>query len=188
MRIYVPRGGDPTKAFETLSNAYAPEIVRAAGAFSTTAYQHTKLTLREIEAARYRTAQINGCMVCMGFRAGRDFPQMFEGFGGDVEASTWARSEKPDEALYENVGNWRDWPGYSERERLAIQYAEGMGEAPKEIAVDEAFWAQMKAAYSDEEIVDLTYCIGSWIANGRAAHVLGLDNACFAPDVAEAAE
>lgn len=178
MRIDVPQAGDPGRAFETLSNAYAPEIVRAAGAFSTTAYQHTKLTLREIEAARFRTAQINGCMVCMGFRAGRDFPQMFEGFGGDLESSVYRNGPAPDEEFYAQVENWRDWPGYSERERLAIQYAEGIGEAPKAIAVDKDFWARMKKAYSDAEIVDLTYCIGSWIANGRAAHVLGLDNAC----------
>jgi alkylhydroperoxidase family enzyme len=178
MRIDVPQAGDPGRAFETLSNAYAPEIVRAAGAFSTTAYQHTKLTLREIEAARFRTAQINGCMVCMGFRAGRDFPQMFEGFGGDLESSVYRNGPAPDEEFYAQVENWRDWPGYSERERLAIAFAEGIGETPQAIAVDEDFWAQMKKAYSDAEIVDLTYCIGSWIANGRAAHVLGLDNAC----------
>jgi alkylhydroperoxidase family enzyme len=190
MRISVPQSGDPSKAFETLSNAYAPEIVRAAGAFSLTAYQHSKLSLREIEAARYRTAQINGCMVCQGFRAGRDFPVMFEGFGGDLENSPFRRGGVPGEDFYANVENWRDWAGYSERERLAIQYAEGFGAAPREISQDEDFWARMKAVYSDEEIVDLTYCIGSWVANGRAAHVLGLDTSCSfdAGAVAEAAE
>ena len=128
-------------------------------------------------------------MVCQGFRAGRDFPQMFEGFGGDVETSAYRNGPAPDEEFYAQVGNWRDWPGYSERERLAVRYAEGLGEAPTEIAADEAFWDRMKAAYSDEEIVDLTYAIGSWIANGRAAHVLGLDTACsFSPETAEAAE
>jgi len=189
MRIDVPAGGDPAKSFETLSNVYAPEIVRAAGNFSTQAYQHSKLSLRELEAARYRTAQINGCLVCQGFRAGRDFPQMFEGFGGDLESSVYRNGPAPDEEFYAQVENWRDWHGYSERERLAIEYAIGFGSAPKEIAADEAFWARMKAAYSDGEIVDLTYCIGSWVANGRAAHVLGMDTVCFvAPDVAEAAE
>jgi alkylhydroperoxidase family enzyme len=190
MRINIEQSGDPGRAFETLSNAYAPEIVRAAGNFSTQAYQHSKLSLRELEAARYRTAQINGCLVCQGFRAGRDFPQMFEGFGGDLESSVYRNGPAPDEEFYAQVQNWRDWAGYSERERLAIAYAEGFGEAPREIAADESFWARMKAVYSDEEIVDLTYCIGSWIANGRAAHVLGLDASCsfVAEGVAEAAE
>jgi alkylhydroperoxidase family enzyme len=187
MRISIPGSDDPSRAFETLSNAYAPEIVRAAGAFSTTAYQHSKLSLREIEAARFRTAQLNGCMVCMGFRAGRDFPQMFEGFGGDLDKSVYRNGPAPDEDFYAQVDNWRDWEGYSERERLAIWYAEGIGAAPREISRDEDFWARMKAAYSDGEIVDLTYCIGSWIANGRAAHVLGLDAVCFvAPEAVEA--
>jgi alkylhydroperoxidase family enzyme len=189
MRIDLLAETDPARAFETIAANYAPEIVRAAGAFSTIAYQHTMLSLREIEAARYRTAQINGCHVCQGFRAGRDFPQMFEGFGGDLASSTWARSEAPEEDFYAHVQDWRDWPGYSERERLAIRYAEGLGEAPRDIAADEEFWARMKAAYSDAEIVDMTYCIGSWIANGRAAHVLGLDTACsFTPEQAVAAE
>lgn len=189
MRIDVPQAGDPGRAFETLSNAYAPEIVRAAGNFSTQVYQHSRLSLRELEAARYRTAQINGCLVCQGFRAGRDFPQMFEGFGGDLETSVYRNGPAPDEEFYAQVENWRDWPGYSERERIAIQYAEGLGEAPKEIAADEDFWARAKGAFSDEELVDLTYSIGSWIANGRAAHVLGLDSACsFTPETAEAAE
>lgn len=188
MRIAIEQSGDPGDAFEGLAKAYAPEIVRAAGNFSTMAYQHSKLSLREVEAARYRTAQINGCMVCQGFRAGRDFPQMFEGFGGDLDSSVYRNGPAPDEEFYAQVENWRDWSGYSERERLAIAYAEGFGEAPKDIAADEHFWARMKAVYSDDEIVDLTYCIGSWVANGRAAHVLGLDTVCFVAPEAEAAE
>jgi hypothetical protein len=57
------------------------------------------------------------------------------------------------------------------------------------LASDEAFWAEVKAALSDDEIVDLTYCTACWIGLGRAAHILGLDTACNIPAhrVAEAA-
>ena len=37
----------------------------------------------------------------------------------------------------------------------------------------------MHAAFSDREIVDLTYSITHWIAAGRFLHVLELDTMCF---------
>ena len=73
---------------------------------------------------------------------------------------------------------WRETRLYSERERLAIRYAEALGESPHAIAADEDFWTRAKAAFSDEEIVDMTYSIGAWMANGRALHALGLDAVC----------
>ena len=39
----------------------------------------------------------------------------------------------------------------------------------------------MKAAYSDVEIVELSMCLGSWIAFGRLNRVLGLDAECVLP-------
>ena len=39
--------------------------------------------------------------------------------------------------------------------------------------------ARMRAAsFTDAEILDLTVCIGGWLALGRTLHVLGLDDAC----------
>jgi hypothetical protein len=40
----------------------------------------------------------------------------------------------------------------------------------------------MKAAFSDEEIVDLSYCIAGWMGLGRVGHALGTDRVCaFVP-------
>ena len=39
----------------------------------------------------------------------------------------------------------------------------------------------MKAEYTDAEIVELSMCLGSWLAFGRLNHVLGLDTACVLP-------
>ncbi len=39
----------------------------------------------------------------------------------------------------------------------------------------------MKAAYDDREIVELSMCIGSWLAFGRLNHVLGIDAVCELP-------
>ena len=39
----------------------------------------------------------------------------------------------------------------------------------------------MRAAFSDEEIVELSMCLGSWIAFGRLNRVFGIDEACTIP-------
>ena len=56
-----------------------------------------------------------------------------------------------------------------------------MGEAPQGLKHDEAFWAEMHAHFSDAEIVDMTFCIGAWMALGRLTHVLDLDDVCMVP-------
>lgn len=161
-----------------LADNFAPRIVKAGVAFSTAVYQHSTISLREFEGARARTAEINGCLVCQNFRAARDLPDYFGAFGGSASSSVAARGPAPDEPFYRNVANWRDWPGYSERERLAIAFAEGMGLDPHGLAVDEAFWERARAAFSDEEIVGLSYAVAAWMGLGRATHVLGMDAVC----------
>ncbi|MFV8816792.1 carboxymuconolactone decarboxylase family protein [Haliea sp. E17] len=169
-----------------LGRRYPSEILAAAQNYGAQPYQHSTLSLRELEGARYRTALINGCNVCKNFRGARDFPGLFEVFDGDLENSVYTHGPAPDEAYYQNVLNWRDYPGYSTRERVAIAYAEGMGEAPQAISADEEFWALAKSVFSDEEIVEMTYSIAAWMGLGRAMHVLGMDTVCsFAPLEAE---
>ena len=48
---------------------YAPEIAGGAGSYIHAVYTKSLLSLREPEAARIRTAQINGCELCMGMRS-----------------------------------------------------------------------------------------------------------------------
>ena len=86
----------------------------------------------------------------------------------------------PDEAFYEAIAEWRTSPVFSERERLAIEFAERFGTEPQALAGDEAFWARMNAAFSDAEIVDLAHCTAAWAGLGRVAHVLGFDTVCLA--------
>ena len=62
-----------------------------------------------------------------------------------------------------------------------MEYAEGLGQAPQLIAKDEDFWRRARAAFSDEDMVDLSYCIACWMGLGRVAHVLGIDSVCQIP-------
>jgi alkylhydroperoxidase family enzyme len=186
MRVHLP-AEHCDMPFAHIAEHYPSPIALAAGAYGTAPYQHSSLSLRELEGARYRTAQINGCQVCQNFRGERDFPGLFALFDGDLENSVYTRGPAPDEDFYRNTVNWRDYPGYSERERLAIRYAEGLGQSPDAIAQDEEFWARARAVFSDAEIVDLSYSIGAWMANGRVLHALGLDGVCSFVSIGKAA-
>lgn len=157
-----------------------PEIGAAAGAFSRAVYENSLLSHREMEAGRMRTAQINGCKLCLGMRAKRDLAGHLARSGGNPAKAVSERGDPaPDEEFYAHVAHWRTWPGFSERERLVIEYADRLGTAPQSMDEDEAFWAKMRACFSDAEIVDMTFSIGSWMALGRLTHVLELDGVCM---------
>ncbi len=154
-RIEIPEGkGDPEVRMWKLR----PEMGIGAGTLSHAVYEQSILPVRERELARMRIAQINDCAICQQWRKTE----------GSAEALT--------EDDYANVVEWRTYPGYSVRERLAIEYAERFALAHRDI--DDAFFERLHAAYTDAEILDLTVCIGAWIALGRTLHVLGVDSSC----------
>ena len=93
----------------------------------------------------------------------------------------------PDEAFYAAVHEWRTSTVLSESEKLAIENAEKVGFDPNALSTDEDFWARYKAALSDDEIVDLAFCVAVWMGLGRVAHVLGLDAVCALPALREVA-
>ena len=154
-RIEIPEGkGDPEVRMWKLR----PEMGMGAGALSHAVYEQSILPVREREVARMRIAQINDCAICRQWRK----------TAGTAEAMT--------EADFANVGEWRTYPGYSERERLAIEYAERF--ALDHTNLDDDFFARLHAVYTDAEILDLTVCIGAWFALGRTMNVLGIDESC----------
>ena len=123
-------------------------------------YEHTTLGLREFEAARLRIAQLDGCVFCLDWRTERD-------------------GEKVEEAVAEAVEQWRTTDAFDDRTRLAAEFAERY--AIDHHGIDQDFWDRMSAHYTDAEIVELSMCLGSWLAFGRLNHVLGLDTACVMP-------
>ena len=137
-----------------------PGIGVAAAKFSQAVYDDTTLGLTEFEAARLRIAQINGCLFCQDWRTERDGQKVEDGFDDAVE-------------------QWRTTDAFDDRTRLAAEYAERF--ALDHHGLDDEFWVRMKAAYTDAEIVELSMCLGSWIAFGRLNHVFGLDSACTLP-------
>jgi alkylhydroperoxidase family enzyme len=177
MRVFVP-DNEQHDAAAYVGTTYAKSISAAAFQFSKATYQDSLLTMREFEGARARTAEINGCQVCQKFRAVRDIPEYMKYVGGNAEDSVASHGPAPDEAFYQSVSEWRTSSLYSDRERLAIEYAERMALEPQTLAMDDDFWGRAKGNFSDDELVDLSFCIACWMGTGRVMHVLGLDGAC----------
>ena len=78
-----------------------------------------------------------------------------------------------DEELYAHVAEYRDHPGYSQHERLAIEYAERF--VTDHLSIDDAFFDRLRAAFGDDEILDLSICVAAFMGLGRLLRVLGVD-------------
>ncbi|MBB4613962.1 carboxymuconolactone decarboxylase family protein [Novosphingobium taihuense] len=177
-RIAIP-DDEQANPYGYAARNHAVPIMAAGAAFSEAVYRESRLSLREFEGARMRTAQINGCMICRDFRAQRDVPKIY-GDADEANRLVTANGPGPDEDFYGAVSAWRTSGLFSERERLAIEFAERFGTEPQALASDENFWAMMHGAFSDGEIVDLAHCTAAWAGLGRVAHVLGFDTVCLA--------
>ena len=79
-----------------------------------------------------------------------------------------------DRALYDHVADYHAHDGYTEREKLAIEYAERF--VLDHLAIDDAFFARLRAAFADDEVLDLTICIAAFLALGRLLQVLQVDD------------
>ncbi|PPJ02629.1 carboxymuconolactone decarboxylase [Nocardia nova] len=157
MNIDIPEGKDP---IGYVWGEMVPGIGPAASKLSLAVYSHSTLGLREFEAARLRIAQINGCLFCQDWRTERDGQKVEIGFE-------------------QAVTDWRTTDSFDDRTRLAAEYAERY--VLDHHNLDDEFWARMRAHYSQAEIVELSICIGSWLAFGRLNRVLGLDTVCVLP-------
>ena len=145
----------------------APPLTSAAGAYSSAVYEKSSLSLREFEAARITMARINQCNICTEWRTARDVP---------------SRSADPGEipeSFYEEVGTRRNWEGLTERERLSAEFAERY--STDHLGMDNEFWTRLHRNFTDDELVDLALCVGSWLALGRFNQVFDIDGACRVP-------
>ena len=153
-RIGVPEGpgGDATMVW-TLRPEMGALVERMVG----TVYGKSILPAAEREVARMRIAQLNACDACATFRA----PSV-------LEAGAF-------EELYEHVADAANYPGYTTRQQLAIEYAERF--ATDHAGIDDDLFARLRAEFTDAEVLDLTMCVAVYLGLGRALEVLGIDQA-----------
>ena len=131
-----------------------PEMAAGMGQLSAAVYGHSRLPVREREAARWTIALVNDCAVCRDTRA-RD---------GERHGA--------DEGFYGEVASWRTSATLSDRERLAAEFAERFALAHQ--GMDDAFWARLHGAFADDELADLTMCCGMFLGLGRVMAVVGV--------------
>jgi AhpD family alkylhydroperoxidase len=153
-RIDVPEGpgGDAAMVW-----SLRPEMGSMVQTMVGTVYGKSILPAAEREVARMRIAQLNACNACSTFRA----PSV-------LEAGV-------SEDLYEHVADSASYHGYTERQRLAIEYSERF--ASDHRGIDDDLFHRLRAAFTDAEIVDLTMCVAVYVGLGRALEVLGINDA-----------
>ena len=161
--VTVPAAADPLIHVWT---QLAPPLTAAAAGYSSAVYEQSSLSLREFEAARITMARINRCALCLDWRTARDVP------------SRGAAADEVTEHFYAAVGSTDD-ATLSVRERLAAEFARRY--STDHLGMDAAFWDRCHDVYTDDELVDLALCVGSWLALGRFNQVFDIDGACRVP-------
>ncbi len=124
------------------------------GKLSEAVYGHSRLPVREREAARWTIALVNHCAVCQDTRAER------------------GAEEGIDDGFYAQVADWRASEVLTDREKLAAEFAERF--ALDHLTMDDEFFDRMRTGYSDEELADLVICCGMFLGMGRAMAVVGV--------------
>jgi alkylhydroperoxidase family enzyme len=61
---------------------------------------------------------------------------------------------------------------FSEREKAALRYADRL--FTDHHAVDDALWEQLRARFTEDELLELTWVLAEFIALGKVIYVLGV--------------
>jgi AhpD family alkylhydroperoxidase len=137
-----------------------PDVAIGMGAFAQAVYEKTSLPPRLREIARLRVAVANGCPVCLNTRSPK------------------AEAEGLDEAGVQEViacsiGAAPEIEGLTERERLAGEFADRF--ATDHHSIDDALMREIKAQFTEVEIIELTALCAMTVGNGRFMTVLGIE-------------
>jgi len=135
-----------------------PAFGKAMAGVSDAIYEKSLLDKRVREAVRMRIALINECQLCLGYR----FPEL--------------QAVGVDEAFYEAVKDWRNSDVFSEKEKIAIEYAERF--LLDHTNIDDALFQRLAQYFSPAEIFDLSAVIAGLLANGRLMQVLQVEHSC----------
>jgi hypothetical protein len=167
-RIDVPEGREPLE--HILNHLGSASWVEARQRMFRTIYDapETTLTPREREGMRILGAVKTNCPICAGMRLWRDWP----GFSAE---------EIPEEFYQNAIAANLDWEGFSERERLLIEFADRFERDIDGINGDDALWERMHAQLNDTEIGNLVIMLATWLGTGRALKALGVGSVCVIP-------
>jgi alkylhydroperoxidase family enzyme len=78
------------------------------------------------------------------------------------------------EELVREISTFEDSANFSEREKLAMRFADYM--ALNHQAIDDAFFKELRALFNPAEILELGILTGIFIGYGRLLAILDLEN------------
>jgi alkylhydroperoxidase family enzyme len=153
-RVEIPEGdGDELLRLYSLS----PTMGAAAGDFSASVYNDTKLPTRLREVARMVIADVNRCPVCLDTRTVSDPLGLTED-----EYVALASGSVPDTL--------------SDREAAAAEFARTF--STDHLSMDDDFWDRARARLSDPELFELGICCAAWLGLGRVTQAFGAGVSC----------
>jgi len=129
--------------------AHCPEQALGLMGFGGALKRHRRLPERLVELVRLRIAFFNQCRSCMAIRYA-------DALADGVDEGLVCSLERPQEA-----GN------LSAAEKAAIRYGELM--ATDHLAIDDGIYAELKAHFSEAEIVELGMTVAFFVGFGRLA-------------------
>lgn len=138
----------------------SPELGTAMAKFSHAVYEKNRLPMRTREAARIVIALANECVTCQNTR--------------DTEGEANGITEE----FYDYAAQWRTWPGYSDDERIAMEFAHRFATDHTGLRDDEDFWARAKEHFDDALLTDLAISCAMWVGMGRMLSTLDIGQAC----------
>lgn len=138
----------------------SPELGTAMAEFSRAVYTQGRLPIRVREAARIVIAHANECVVCQNTRDS-------QGEAGGV-----------DEEFYDHATQWQTWPGYSDAERIAMEFAHRFADDHTRLRDDEDFWQRARAHFDDDLLTDLAISCAMWLGMGRMLRTLDIGQSC----------
>lgn len=120
----------------------APKAMRSMHQFSESVREISIIEPSLIELVKLRASQINGCAYCI-----------------DIHYKDAKQNGDSEQRLY-LLQTWRESPGYSERERAALDWTEAVTLVADGHVPDEVF-QHARAHFSEEELVHLTLAIAT---------------------------
>ncbi len=138
----------------------SPKIGGALAGFTRAVYDDNRLPMRVRELARIVIAHDNECAVCVNTR---------DADGPDAGV---------DEELYDHALEWRTWPGYTDQERVAAEFAHRFATEHTALRDDDDFWRRAAEHFSDELLADLALSCAMWVGMGRVLRTLDIGQTC----------
>ncbi|MDG2276956.1 MAG: carboxymuconolactone decarboxylase family protein [Pseudomonadales bacterium] len=129
--------------------AHRPDLVQGLAAFSGGLKMNRTLSEKLVELVRLRIAFFNQCRSCMAIRY---TDAVNDGLTEDLVCSL----ERPEES-----------PDLTDAEKVAIKFGELM--AADHLSIDDSIYAELRAHYSQEEIVELGMTAAFFVGFGRLA-------------------